>query len=138
MSNSWVADRETTIYSKVKAKLTSKFIKTYPDINITQDGKKIVDPKFPNIFISFLQPVEQGKDLEGKTINAVLLTMQIDVSVSRAMGMTVANEVSWAIVDILKDMGFEASMPYFSSDMEEVYRSIARYSRVIGYNDTIE
>lgn len=137
MSNSWVFDRQTTIYSRIKAIGTSKLKKKYPDINFTQDGRVVTSPKFPNVYIKFLQPMESGKDLEGNGINAVNLTVEIDVTVTQSMGMQVCNEVSWIIVDVLKEMCFDAQMPYFDATSTETYRTIARYSRVIGYNDVL-
>lgn len=137
MSNTWVLDRQTTIYSRIKAITTSKLKKKYPNINITQDSRVLTNPQFPNVYIKFLQPMESGKDIEGKSINAVNMTVEIDVTVTQTMGMNVANEVSWIVVDILKEMGFDAQMPYFDAPSTEIYRTIARYSRVIGYNDIL-
>jgi len=135
--NTWVLDREQTIYSKTKALVLSRLRKKYPDITVTQDSRVLTDPKFPNVFIKFLQPIEQGQDLVGDAINAVLLTVQIEVTVTQEQGMMVANEVSWVLLDVYKSMGFGASMPYFDTSTTKTYRTISRFTRIIGYNDII-
>lgn len=136
-NNMWVLDRETTIYSKIKAQTLSRLKKAFPDLNITRDGRVQTEPMFPNVFISFLQPVEQGNDLENKTINAVLLTIQVEVTVTQEQGLAVADSVSWTILDIAKSMGFNASMPYYDTTSNKTYRTISRFTRTIGYNDTL-
>jgi len=137
VSNIWVSDVQTKIYSKVKAILTSKLKSKYPDIFITDDDETPSDPKFPTIYLNFLQPTERGMDLEGKTINAIYLTVEVEVTVTKAQGMTVCKEVSYAVMDVFKSMLFDAKMPNFNNDGSGTKTMFARYSRVIGYDDVI-
>lgn len=136
MSN-WVLDRQTTIYSKAKAMLNAELKSKYPDLFITDNGEVVSNAKFPSIYINFLQPTERGRDLEGDVINAIYLTVEVQVSVTSAQGLKVAREVSYAVVDVFKSMRFDATMPDFENDGDGTKRMIARYARIIGYNDSI-
>ena len=136
MSN-WVLDRQTTIYSKAKAMLTAELKSKYPDLYITDNGETVSNPKFPSIYINFLQPIERGQDLENISINAIYLTAEVQVTVTTAQGMNVAREVSYTVTDVFKSMRFNATMPDFNNDGDGTKRMIARYSRIIGYNDSI-
>lgn len=134
-NNKWVDEVQTYLYSKIKAMLTVKLKKKYPDLFITDDDEVPTDPKFPSIFIEFLQPSERGADLEGKSINAISLTVEVDVTVTKAQGMKVAREVSYEVLECFKSLSFRATMPNFQNDGDGTKRMIARYTRVIGYND---
>ena len=137
MSSIWISDVQTTIYSRVKAILTAKLRSKYPDLFITDNDEVPTDPKFPSVYIHFLQPAERGQDIEGKGVNAIYLTAEVSVTATKAQGMSVTREVAYETMDAFKSMSFTATMPSFENDGSGTKRMIARYSRVIGYNDTI-
>ena len=137
MSSIWVSDVQTTIYSRAKAMLLASLKSKYPDLFVTDDDEVTSDPKFPAVYIHFLQPAERGQDIEGKEINAIYLTVEVDVTATKAQGKAVAREVAYKVMDIFKGMYFTATMPSFQNDGSGTKRMIARYARVIGYNDTI-
>lgn len=138
VDNSWVLDTQISIYSKAKAILTSKLKSKYSDLFITDNNEVPSTPKFPSIYIEFLEPAERGKDLEGKSINAIYLTIQVKVTTTKEQGMEVAREVSYTVLNVFKNMNFEATMPFFDNSGDGTKTMIARYSRVIGYNDKVE
>lgn len=134
--NTWIFDVQTTIYSRINSICKAKLKNTYSDINITMNAKDVTSPKFPCVYVHFLQPTEVGKDLDGSEVNAIYLTVQIDVTVTHAQGMTVANEVNAVILDIMKEMRFVATMPEFN-DTNSEYRTVSRYARTIGNTETL-
>lgn len=138
IDNSWVGDIETSIFSKVKAILNSKLKKKYPDLFITDDDEVPSNPKFPSVYIEFLQSRETGQDLEGKSINAIRMTIDVQVTSTKEQGMMVAKEVAYVVMDIFKNMNFDANLPFFDNTGDGTKRMIARYSRVIGHNDIVE
>ena len=77
-----------------------------------------------------------GKDLDGKDINAVYLTAQIEVTVTSAQEISVANRVSQVVVDCMKEMRFSATLPEFANTDSE-YRTISRFARYIGNEETL-
>ena len=136
MANSWVFDTQTNVYSRLKGYCEAKLKTTYPDITVTMDSHVPTTPKFPNVYIRFLAPIEVGQDLVGEDINAMYLTAQIDVTVTDAQGMIVANEVSKVVADCMKDMRFNATLPEFV-DTDTEYRTVSRYARTVGQGDTL-
>lgn len=136
MGNSWVFDIQTSIYSRLKAICESRLKTKYPDITVTMDSHSPTNPLFPNVYIHFLAPIENGADLVGQDINGVYLTAQIEVTVTDAQGMIVANEVSSVVADCMKEMRFTATLPEFR-DTDTEYRTVSRYARTIGQADTL-
>lgn len=84
---SWVADRQTTIYSRAKAILTSKLKKKYKNLYITADNATPTEAQFPTIYITFVGATERGATLDGTTINAIEMTAEVHVKTSKAQGM---------------------------------------------------
>lgn len=136
MDNSWVFDVQDKIYSRLEAICISRLSGKYPDLNVTMDNHIPTHPKFPNVYLHFLSPIEVGKDLDGKDVNAVYLTAQIEVTVTSAQEMSVANEVSRVVVDCMKEMRFSATLPEFVNTDSE-YRTISRFARYIGNEETL-
>lgn len=137
VSNIWVADAQALVYSKAKAMLISQLKKKYPNLYVTDDNETPSEPQFPSVYIHFLQPSERGQDLEGKSINAIYLTAEVDVTATKAQGTSVAKEVAYKTMDIFKSMSFGGRLPFEDNRGDGTKRMVARYSRTIGYNDTI-
>lgn len=136
MDNLWVFDTEDKIYSRLEAVCMAKLKSSYKDLNVTMDSHVPTKPKFPNVYLHFLPPIEVGKDLDGADINAVYLTAQVEVTVTSAQGMSVANKVSQVVVDCMKEMRFSATLPEFVNTDTE-YRTVSRFARNIGNADKL-
>lgn len=133
--NQWVFDLETTIFSIVKAKAMGKLKARYPNINITDSSKSTSKATFPTVYIHELPGVEYGADLGGRDINAVLETIQVDVTTNT--NQRDAKIVMSGVAGIFKEMRFESTaMPEFDGS-DGTYRSTARFRRVIGANDAL-
>ena len=137
---SWVADRQTTIYSRVNAILTSKLGDKYADLNITMDNAMLQGAKFPSIYITFLGANERGRTLEGTNINAVEMVVEVHVktSNSQTQPMIENNQIAWEVVEAFKTMSFNILTPTIpTSNIDGVYESVSRFSRIIGQGDII-
>lgn len=137
MSSRWVNDVQTQIYSIVKAKTISALKNKYPDIFFTQEDDVRINPKFPTVYINFLQPIEKGKDLVGVDINGINLTIQAEITTNKSQGMTGARDVAYEVLDHLKELGFSGNMPAFEQNTTDIKRMTMRVSRIIGYNDIL-
>ena len=135
-SSSWVFNVQDKIFSRLQAVCLSKLASKYADINVTMDDHVPTHPKFPSVYLRFLAPIETGKDLDGKDINAIYLTAQIEVTVTSAQKMSVANEVSSVVADCMKEMRFAATLPEFVNTDSE-YRTISRFARTIGNDEDL-
>lgn len=137
---SWVTDRQTTIYSRVSAILTAQLSEQYADLNVTMDNAMLQNAKFPTIYITFLGARERGQTLDGTNINAVRMDVEAHVltSKSQTRPMIENNFIAWDVVDAFKTMGFEVTMPSIpTSNVDGVYESVSRFSRIIGQDDII-
>ena len=137
---SWVTDRQTTIYSRVCAILESKLSEQYADLNVTMDNAMLQKAKFPTIYITFLGASERGQTLDGTNINAVRMDVEVHVKTSKSQTQPLIenNNISWEVVEAFKTMGFRVTMPNIpTSNLDGVYESVSRFSRLIGQDDVI-
>lgn len=126
---------ESQIFSLVKAKFPERVKKKYPDLNFTTSDKSATKPKFPTVYIHLMEPQETGETLDGMYVNAVIATFQIDVSDNQNQAR--ADEVAREILKVMKSMRFSAKPLPFHNNVGDVYRTTARYRRVIGAGDII-
>ena len=135
---SWVADRQTTIYSKAKGIISSKLSDKYDSFYVTEDNSTPQKAIFPTVYITFVGTTEQGRTLDGRRINAVNMTVEVHVKTSNSQGMLANNDIAWDVVEAFKTMGFTATMPNIpTSNIDGVYESVSRFSRIIGQGDVI-
>ena len=133
--NQWAYELESTVVALVKAKTLSALKNKYPKIRITDEGESSGSPAFPTVYIHLLPPTERGKTLEGRTVNAVLATFQIDVTTNT--GKADCRRVTSAVVDVFKTMRFSgAQLPEYSV-ADKIYKGTARMSRTIAANDRL-
>ena len=126
---------ESQIFSLIKAKFPDRVKKKYPDLNFTTSDKSSTKPKFPTVYTHLIEPTEAGETLEGSSLNAVNAAFQIDVSDNQSQAR--ADEVAKEILKIMKSMRFSAKPLPFHNDAGDVYRTTARYRRIIGAGDII-
>lgn len=128
-------DIETVVFSRIKAKATSKLKTKYPNISFTTSDKVSSDPKFPNVYVHMMGSQEIGEDLENNTINGVLATFQIETTDNQSQSR--AKDVMNIIVGIMKEMRFSInSMPEINNT-DSAYRCVMRCRRTIGNLDTL-
>lgn len=134
---SWIADVESKIFTLVKYKGEQELKEKYPNIYYTTDSEASTQTRFPTVFINFMSTDERGQDLEGKTINGFLCTLQIEVTVSKSQGQPVAKEVIWQVIDTLKSYYcFDIfDLPKFIETGNDTRRIVARARRVIGASE---
>lgn len=133
IDNSWAYDLGTQIYSVAKGLLLTKLKKIYPNVYITDKSKSIGAPKFPTVYIHELPGTEKGRDLEGTSINGVLVTMQVDVTTNS--DNSEVRKVMATVSDVFKRMGFEAAPILDIDDTGETIRGVARFRREIDKKD---
>lgn len=128
-------DIESRVVSRLKNKYPSALKTKYPNTNFTTSSGELDNPKFPSVYVHEMGSSEEGRDLEGLTINAILSTFQIEVTDNN--DMTNATDVMNYVVQTMKTMRYEVvTMPEFSNN-QSVYRKIARFRRVIGSGDVL-
>lgn len=137
MGVEWVMYLQSQIFTRIKNEFSSKLKTKYKmtNSNFSTVGSSDTPAVFPFVYLQMLPALEQGRDLEGTSINAGLFTFQIDVTDNKSQAR--AKEVAFEILRIMKGMGFEVtSMPSFENTTD-THRSTARYRRLIGSGDSI-
>ena len=132
----WATEIDTTVLSRLRSRGYADLRENYPNINFTDDDRAPIDPKFPTVFYINISSAERGQALDGKTVNALLHSVQIEVSDNSQTNATVKAVMS-KICDYMKDMRYEVvNMPFFQNT-DNVRRMVARFRRTIGANDVI-
>lgn len=132
----WVNDIQTAVFSRIQSRTTAQFRKRFPNIFFTKSARVSKDPSFPTIYVQKMQGAERGQDLEGTSINAVLSSFQIEVT-DNGENDSVANEIAWFICGIMKSMMYEMIGEPITDETDTTFRVIARYRRVISYDDIL-
>lgn len=133
--NQWVYDIESTVLAIVKAKSLPQLQKKYPKIRFTDEGTSDSAPVFPTVYIHLLSPLEAGRELDGKNINAVIATFQVDVSTNASKAD--CRKVMSTVMDVFKSMRFAGAALPEQKVEDKIYKSTARLSRIIGANDRL-
>lgn len=138
----WATEIDTTVLSRLRSRGYTDLKKKYKNINFTDNDRAQTTPKFPTVYYINISSAERGQTLDGKSMNALLHSVQIEVSDN---GTPVANkpqnyatkDVMSNICEYMKDMGYDiVNMPFFQNT-DTVFRMVARFRRVIGANDVI-
>ena len=135
MSNErWYETVESRILTLVRYRmqraLSGKVSKT---IKFTTDGESDDKPYFPTCYMHALQPLETGGDLEGKTVNAVIATFEVQTYCrDRQECILIMNEATYQ----MKQLAFEVTAMPIVNKTNGVSQGVARFRRTIGAGDT--
>ena len=124
---------ESQVITRIKTQFSQKLKDRYPNLNFTNSNRVDTAPAFPTVYIHEMPGMEEGADTEGNVINAVLCSFQIEVTTNT--NQLEAKEVMNEVLRIMKKMRFQViSMPEFRNT-NSVYRSVARFRRMIADKD---
>ena len=132
----WFSDITSIVFTRVKAIVNKKLKTKYPDINFTTSSVASTDPKFPTVYVKRMQGAERGQDLDGTQVNAMLVTFQVEVTDN--VSDTRTQEVADSVCEVFKSMRFQIlGEPFPDNTQRGVFRNVARYQRVISYDDVL-
>lgn len=128
----WVIDLDNIIFTRIDTKLNKALLKKYPDLYVTNSDLNTGVAKFPTVYVHVMPGIEQGNDLDGSTINAVLYALQLEVT---STNQTQTKDVMAELINVMKEMRFQVTaMPEFKN-INTLYRQVCRVRRVIGADD---
>lgn len=128
----WYMELDNKIFTIFKTKLNKKLKEKYSDLYITDSDINTTQALFPTVYFHVMSGLEMGADLEASEVNAIMYSIQIDVSAKK---QSEAREVMSEAASIMKQLRFEiVSMPEFNNQ-NNVYRQVMRVRRVIGTED---
>lgn len=131
----WFSRITNIVLTRVKAIVGKKLNTKYPDIDFTTSASSSTTPKFPTVYIKRMQGAERGQDLDGSTVNAMLVTFQVEITDN--ISETRAQEVADNVCAVMKSMRFQILGEPVTDSQVNIHRNIARYQRVVGYGDTL-
>lgn len=131
----WFSRITNIVLTRVKAIVGKKLNTKYPDIDFTTSASSSTTPKFPTVYIKRMQGAERGQDLDGSTVNAMLVTFQVEITDN--ISETRAQEVADNVCAVMKSMRFQILGEPVTDSQGNIHRNIARYQRIVGYGDTL-
>lgn len=134
----WVFNIESKIYTIVKTRLTNALKDVYPKLLITQQQRLNDDTQLPVIYIKMLDSPEIGADLDGSTVNAMLVTFETHITVSKDSGLSGLRKISASVLENFKKLRFQmTTRGEITRETSDTYTTISRYNRVIGAEEEI-
>ena len=110
----------------------------YEDLNVTMDNSLSQEAMFPTVYLDFIGFRERGRTLEGTNINAGIMDIEVHVKTSNDQGMIVNQEVADCVTEAFKTMCFGITTQNIPlGNLDGVYESVSRFSRIIGQGDVI-
>ena len=129
----WYEQLESKIYTVVSYRMKKALDgKTSKAIKFTSVGESDGVPYFPTCYIHELEPAEQGNDLFGKSINAVLETMECIVY---TRDKKECKAILQECVFQMKQLGFSVTAMPIISTKDNVHNGVSRFRRIIGADD---
>lgn len=123
------------VFTRLKQNFSQTIKDTYKmtDSNFSTVGSSKAPAVFPFVYVNALPASEQGRDLQGTSVNGALFTFQVDVYSNKTQNE--ARKVMKEIAKVMKAMGFEInSMPSFEGT-QDVHRMTARFRKMFGSSD---
>ena len=134
-NDNWYVSLDSKIFTILKTRLVKKLGSKYPKLFCTMADSIDSEPVFPTVYIHTLQGVEMGADLVNESINAILNTVQVDVTDNESMND--CRIVTMEVLNQLKLLHFNiVGMPIYTTE-GNVYRGVLRARRTIGSDDSL-
>ena len=130
--DNWFSELESKLFTRIKYELS----KDYPNLCCTTASASDMPAKFPTLYFHELQPVETGEDLEGKTVNALYETIEMQVFSNQSEKE--CKEIMTSAISVMKSMSFQIAMfPSPQTRNDRISFAITRCRRIIAQGDTI-
>lgn len=131
----WYENIFPSIMTRLKVESKKALGSTFADLEITDEIVTPTNPKFPTILALELPNTEQGNTLENVDIAALMYGVQIEVTDNKKQAN--AKQVMNEVVKIMKSMRFSVVQMPEVTYSQGVYRSVARFRRMIANGDNL-
>ena len=133
----WTDRISSVVFTRIKNEFSSSLKTKYKmtSNNFSTVGSSDTPAVFPFVYVQLLPSAEQGQDIEGNTINAGLLTFQIEVTDNQTQSR--AKDVMSEVKRIMKSMRFTVQPTPTLEDAKDTHRAIMRCNRRIGSDDIL-
>ena len=135
MTNDWVYDIESRVFTIVKGKTEKTVRNKFPTVKYTTSDTSDQSAVFPTIYIHELNSPEDGRDLECDTVNSIFCTFEVKVTVDskREDSKWIAKQITEAF----RELKFHTLMFPITTGHNATFETIMRVRRMISNNDTL-
>jgi len=139
MGYAWVEERESDIYTLVKARSKRNLVEQFPNIKFTtNEGTGANSTQYPTVYIHAIEGFERANDNENDNVNAFDFNFQIEVTCSKEQGRESTRKVIAEVLDQFKKLRFTVrSKAVYISDTA-IDTGISRVSRTFAESDNIQ
>lgn len=131
----WTSNIQSVVFSIVKNEVSKVLLNEYTDLHFTTSDKVQTVPQFPSVYIHEIGSIEQGMDLEGADINAIMCNIQIEVTDN--ISQERVRKTMGEVLRVMKKMRFSVVLMPEYQNTTETFRQVARFRRVIGQGDIL-
>ena len=135
MTNDWVYDIESRVFTIVKGKTEKTVRKKFPTAKYTTSDTSDQTAVFPTIFIHELESPEDDMDLECGEVNSIYCTFEVKVTVDSKRED--AKWIAKQITEAFRTLKFHTVMFPLTTGHNATYETIVRVRRLIGNNDIL-
>lgn len=135
---SWVESAKDKIYTAVKVRAERTLKTKYPSIRFTQDDSAQLEAEFPTVYVRFLPGRQMGQTLEANGVDAFQCDVEVEVTVSKAQGKTIAFKVADEVAQQFAAYRFSyRNTPSVNPVGNDTKQVVFRMSRSIADDDPI-
>lgn len=123
---------------KYRSYFSTRMRNSLPDytFNFPVESDNSTPTEFPTIYFHEIAQVEKGNDLGNEGVNAVLETIEVQVITNDTLSEI--KDITAVATLLMKQMRFNIiSAPTYLREGENIRRSISRYRRIIGSDDSV-
>ena len=134
----WTKSVFQSVYSRIVSNGRIRIKSAYPTLNpnFAKDIPSAEKIKYPCIVVKKLQGKEVARDIEARFINGIISNIQIEVFSNKKQDES--DDIAEIIADLMKSMSYEMiGDPIPMDGLLNDYRTVARYTREIDYQDII-
>lgn len=135
----WVEERNSDIYTLVKARAKRNLVEQFPNIKFTtNEGTGANSTNYPTVYIHSIEGRERADDLENNNVNAFQFYFEIEVTCSKEQGRESTKKVMAEVLDQFKKLRFSVRTNSLYRSDTSIDIGIVRVSRTFGENDNIQ
>ena len=127
------------VEDKYRSYFTTRLKKALSDysFDFPVEQSNATPTKFPSVLFHEVSQVETGNDLDNSGVNAVVETIEVQVLTNGTLAEN--KDITAVSAVLMKQLRFSMIMaPTCLQEGANIRRSVARYRRVIGADDSVE
>lgn len=136
ISDNWFLEIESTLFTLLQYELVEKESAPFPELSCTTSSENdsiegVSD--FPSLYVHMLPAPEVGQDLTNDTVNAVRVTLELQVFSNKNESQ--CRKIMAEAIKIMKRLRFNIPLFPDPQTANKKYYAVARFTRIVGGGD---